>query len=180
MEQDDFGDQTHPEDVGSIQSFPALKRDENGKLTPGSQAALAIAGMLPGRVADEAERLESEFQEWCPTVPESRPYDRFVPQFYLNAVQDSAVRWARKGTDILRQQVALLALNFQESQNDLKALTQRTEFYQQYVKMVEDNGKFRAFLYENFPEELKMADATNMPLIQFAQGLMLQLKSKQQ
>lgn len=206
MQDDDFGDQTHPEDVGSIQSFPVLERDLDGKLTPDSQAAIAIAGMLPGPVADKAERLEAAYQavRVIPAIEVKIDFPlpisddllerlglwltRSLLRKYLvervaviahKVIGDTAqdlVDRIKLQIAILRREVALLALNYQESQNSLKQMQVQRAFYDQFIKLQEQNTKFRAFLYENFQEELKVADATNMPLIQFAQGLMLQLK----
>lgn len=209
--QDEIGDQSHPEDIGGIQSFPVLERDASGKLTPDCMAAIAIQGMLPGKVADEAERMEAEYQAAVSTMP--TPIDKaFLPPFPFpetamqrlavwiarvpidkNAVVTidwvlrllerrtvEVVEWKSRQVALLRKQIALLALNYQESQNKLGQMEVQRGFYDQYLLMQEGNTKFRAFLLENFPEEMKVADATNQPLIQFAQGLMLQLKSKVQ
>lgn len=186
MEHFEIGDQSHPEDVGGIQSFPVLERDESGKLTPESLAAIAIQGMLPGKVADEAERLEKEYQAYKETSPSPANLKvlgilvcRVFKSIYLELAQ-SFLAWHYGEVSILRKQVAVLALGYQESQNKLGQMEVQRGFYDQYLLMQEGNTKFRAFLLENFPEEMKVADATNQPLIQFAQGLMLQLKSKVQ
>lgn len=186
MEQNEIGDQTHPEDVGGIQSFFVLERDASGKLTPESMAGIAIQGMLPGKVADEAEALEKRYQEWLKSKPADAGlglWDRLAVKLALPALEaiiEQEAIWTNGGLVLLRKQVALLALGYQESQNKLRQMEVQRAFYDQYLLMQEGNTKFRAFLLENFPEEMKVADATNQPLIQFAQGLMLQLKSKQQ
>jgi hypothetical protein len=127
---------------------PTLGTAPLKQLPATERARLAIEGIGPGEVCDGLHRIS----ELYPTGATPR--------------------------HVLAEQVEILALAFAKAQSDLKARAAQGDFYKEYLRMVEEHRELRAFLRDHFPDDLEVAVALNMPLLNMVKATMLMLKKK--
>jgi hypothetical protein len=145
-----------------------IQFEKSGKLAHASRAAAAIKALPVSLCADQVELLERHREQWIYTVHggdvsahRPRPWARF------------ALWAARDLLNILYSQIALLATALQEHQLKEKGTAISGQFYQEYLRMVEANRGFHAFLMEHYREKLSAAHAANRPLLDLSKEILI-------
>lgn len=144
---------------------------EDGKLSIDSEAAAAILSLPPCEVADRLEKYELQYRMWrysgtgrvdSPLI--EKKWSRFVLWLGWDLFR------------ILRAQVGELARAHAKTLATIRAAENQAGFYKDYVRLVDDHKKLRAFLFEQFEGELKNADSMNTPLLEVAKKIMMRTK----
>jgi hypothetical protein len=118
----------------------------------GDPAAIAIKGMPPSKLADTLralEQLRTGFKQWWKSP---------------------------KQIEVLRKEVAELALAYGKLQNAQAALAIQADNYQQFLRLAGDVSKLRAFFLEHYNRDIREAEELNTPLLDLAKRIMLEYK----
>ena len=146
---------------------------EDGRLSIDSEAAAAIASLPPCEVADKLEKYELQLRLWrykgtgrgdSPLT--ERKWSRFVLWLSWDMFR------------IIRAQIGELARAHAKVLAATRAAEQQAGFYKDYIRLVDDHKKLRAFLFEQFEPELQNADSMNTPLLEVAKKIMMRTKQE--
>ena len=151
-------------DTGEI--VPDIQFDESGKLAHQSRAAAAIKALPKSETADKLELFERHREQWIYNAHGSgigapRRFARLAMWFVSDLLK------------ILYAEIFELAHALQKEQLDKKALAVRVEFYQDYLRLVEAQRGFHAFLFEHYRTRLAAAHAGNRPLLDLAKEIII-------
>lgn len=144
---------------------------EDGKLSIDSEATAAINALPACPVADKLEKYELQYRLWrysgtggvnSPLI--EKRWSRFVLWLSWDLFR------------ILRAQIGELARAHAKTLASTRAAETQAGFYKDYIRLVDENKKLRAFLFEQFETELKNADSMNTPLLEVAKKIMMRTK----
>jgi hypothetical protein len=126
-----------------------------GKLNPEGRCIAAL-NALPFDI-EPLDELGVQWRVWCFEHP-------------------WIARLARRGLEIARAQVEILARRLTRDYQAEKSAKITGEFYQSYLRLVAEQRELRSFLLQHFPDDIERAEAGNRPLPEVARDIMLRHK----
>ena len=131
--------------------IPSLMWDEDGKLTPASEASIAVKAISPCELSKKIEALELVYQQYAAA-------EHF---------EDAAAA--------ARNQVSELARGFQEAITRQAVETVKSSIGAEHTRISEDLRNFRRFLKDHFERDMDIAESLNKPLLDVAKELLLKV-----
>jgi len=132
--------------------IPSLMWDEDGKLTPASEASIAVKAISQCEISGKLEAMELLYQQYAA-----------VENF-----EDAAAA--------ARNQVCELARGFQELMTRQAVETVQSSIGSEHGRISEDLRNFRRFLKEHFEKDMDVAESLNRPLLDVAKELLLKVR----
>jgi len=132
----------------------------DGRLNMEGHAIAALKSMPKCELADQLDDLEHQYAESL-EIRNRYPWGRI------------AANLTKPATELLRQEIALLAREVNRRMLNDKAQAAQKDFHDNYSRLVAEFSDLRSFLQEHFRDELKRAEALNTPLLQVAKAIML-------
>lgn len=137
--------------------------DKYGVMTSDAKASDALRGIPPGVIADKMELFEKHVCDYLADA-HGTPWGRF------------SIWCLRELLKVYRSETYELAVAYSKQLNDQRAATAQADFYQQYLRMVQENREMRSFFWNHFGAELLEAETENITLSALARRLLLRYR----